>query len=182
MRLLTFMLMSLLLATPALAWDEPDSFRGVPWGASLLELQTVLQRAGEDVDCKRYVPPFGGFCMGFGVKIGPAVVNNMYLFSKDGKFESVRMSFQVVHYPSLRAIFEERYGPPTTTRQEEIQNRMGAKFTNEISTWTGERVVISLRRYGSKVTEGRAQISLKSALERDREESEKAIKKGKEDL
>jgi hypothetical protein len=51
-----------------------------------------------------------------------------------------------------------------------------------VAVWTGERVVIRIQRYSSKITEGSATIVLKEALDKRREETEKAIKKGKEDL
>jgi hypothetical protein len=59
---------------------------------------------------------------------------------------------------------------------------MGAAYLNQIATWTGDRVVIELRRYGSKVDEGRAVISLKEFMDKKREDTEKAIKRGKDDL
>jgi hypothetical protein len=153
--------------TPAFAWDEPDGFRGVPWGASREELQVHLQRAGDTVTCSG-TGMVG--CTSRGLKIGPAVVNAAYFFAPDAdKFEVVYLSFGPTHYKALRAIFEERYGTPS-------------KFTNDTALWVGERVNISLNRHGSKLDQGNALIGLKTAFDRQREESQKAIKKGKDDL
>ena len=41
----------LTLASPALAWNEPDSVGGVQWGATQEDLRGQLQRAGETVRC-----------------------------------------------------------------------------------------------------------------------------------
>ena len=167
------------LVTPALAWDEPDGFRGVPWGASREELRVHLQRTGVSVTCGGKV--LG--CTGPQLSIGPASVRAYYLFAPDAdKFEVVLLTFAPAHYAALRTIFEERYGAPSRVHEQTMQSQMGAKFTNETALWVGERVTISLSRYGSKLDQGRAVIGLKAALERQREESEKALKKGKDGL
>lgn len=36
-------------ASPALAWNEPDSFRGVPWGTSQEETKAALQKARDAI-------------------------------------------------------------------------------------------------------------------------------------
>ena len=37
----------LTLATPALAWNEPDNISGVRWGATQEDLRVQFQRVGE---------------------------------------------------------------------------------------------------------------------------------------
>jgi hypothetical protein len=92
------------------------------------------------------------------------------------------LHFKPAQYDVLRVIFADRYGQPSAIRNEELKTRIGAAYTNQVATWTGDRVVIELRRYGSKVDEGRAVISLKEVFDKGREETERAIKKGKDDL
>ena len=115
--------------------------------------------------------------------IGPVNVLAIYRFTPGAdKLEQVLLSFDPTHYETLLTIFKERYGAPSSVQERTVQNRMGAKFTNESAIWNGERVTITLSRYGSKLDKGLAGISLKAAHERQREESEKALKKGKDDL
>lgn len=74
----------LALVTPTLAWDEPDGFRGVPWGASREELRVHVQRAGDTVTC-------GGRVLGCAsphLSIGPVPVRATYVFAPGAdKFE-----------------------------------------------------------------------------------------------
>jgi hypothetical protein len=160
----------------AAAWDEPDNFRGVPWGTSSTEARTLLESSGEKTDC------FGRrACVTARAKAGPAPVSITYMFDDD-KFTMAMLTFTPTHYEALRTIFSDRYGPSSAIRDEQLKTRMGVAYTNQVATWAGERVVIELRRYGNKVDQGRAVISLKEALDKKREETDKAIKKGKDDL
>src|SRR5712691_4873660 len=63
-------------ATPALAWDEPASVRGVPWGADRSAALAILQKAGEAPKCD--VPRF---CRTNQVMIGSTPTMVMYQFS-----------------------------------------------------------------------------------------------------
>jgi hypothetical protein len=177
MRIVLVVIAALLLAAPGSAWNEPDSFRGVPWGVSQADALALLQKAGEKVSC--YLP---SLCNTTQVMIGPVPTQIGYGFGKENKFEMAMLSFIPGHYENMKAIFVERYGAPSSTMQQPVKNRMGATFTNEIAIWAGERVVISLSRFGSKLDESRAVISLKSAVDSGAEEKKKAITKGKDDL
>ena len=168
-----------LLGTYALAWNEPDGFRGVPWGSSREELRLHFQQAGDDVTC--VATALG--CNSPRLSIGPVPVRAFYLFTPGAdKFEVALLTFASTHYAALRTIFQERYGAPSNVREKPLQDRTGATVTNETALWVGERVTISLSRYGSKLDQGRAWIGLKAALDRHIEESQKALKKGKDDL
>ena len=150
----------LTLATPALAWNEPDNVGGVPWGATQEDLRVQLQRAGEAVWCDS-----PELCVSLRASFGSLPVNITYIFPKDGKFEMAILTFSPTDYRKLRAVFIERYGEPVSARTE-THGSGCAKATNEIVMWSGERVVIDLRRFGSK-NEGRATIMLKALRDRD---------------
>ena len=49
-------LFALALASVALAFDEPESFRGVPWGASEEQLRTTLGLTVGEHSCHE-IPP-----------------------------------------------------------------------------------------------------------------------------
>jgi hypothetical protein len=169
-----------ILAVPAFAWEEPDKFRGVPWGATMQEAQTILKAAGDECS-DRYAPPRS--CSVYRAKVGPVLgVNIVFQFGKANAFERAILFFPASQYVVLRGIFVDRYGPPTATKEETLQNRLGGTFTNEILEWSGERVSIMVRHYGSKVDTGHALIALKTVVDRESEEAEKARKRGKDDL
>ena len=167
------------LACPVFGWEEPDKFRGVPWGATLEEARALLKAAGDE--CSDLSPK--GRCYVHRAKIGPvSPVSILFTFGKSNAFERAMLSFPVSQYAAVRAIFMDRYGTPTSTKEETLQNRFGAKFTNEIVEWSGERVYIGLRRYGSELDKGGGIIGLKAALEHESEDRQKALKRGKDDL
>ena len=150
----------LTLATPALAWNEPDGVGGVRWGATQADLLIQLQRAGETVTCDS-----PGTCVSRRATFGSVPVDIMYIFPTDGKLEMAIVTFKPAEYRKLRDAFVERYGAPMLARKEK-DGRGCAQTTNEIAEWLGERVLIDLRQFNSK-NEGRATIMLKALRERD---------------
>ena len=161
----------LTFATPALAWNEPDSIGGVQWGATQEDLRVQLQRAGQTVRCDSPEA-----CVSLRTSFGSVPVDIMYVFPKDGKLEMAIVTFRPAEYGKLRAVFVERYGAPMLARKEKSGVGCG-ETTNDIAEWSGERVVIDLRRLSSK-NEGRATIMLKALRDRgtvdaDREQEPK---------
>jgi hypothetical protein len=163
---LALALLLTLATTPALAWNEPDSISGVQWGATQEDLRVQLQRAGETVRCDS-----PEMCVSLGVSFGSVPVDILYLFPKDGKLEMAIIRFKPAEYRKLRDVFVERYGAPMLARRE-TSGRGCAQVVNEIAVWSGERIVMDLRRFNSK-TEGRATIMLKTLRERDTEKEQK---------
>jgi hypothetical protein len=158
---LALALLVLTLATPALAWNEPDSIGGVPWGATQEDLRVQLQRAGQTVRCTS-----PELCISRRASFGQVPVDVTYLFPKDGKLEMAIITFRSVDYRKLHAVFVEQYGAPMLTREELYGHGCAEEAINEIVEWSGERVVIDLRHFSSK-KEGRATIMLKALRERD---------------
>ena len=111
---------------------------------------------------KRYGATHRSFelCVSLRTSFGSVPVNITYFFPKDGKLEMAIVTFKPVDYRWLHAVFVERYGAPMLARKETSGLRCG-EITNDIAEWSGERVVIDLRRFGSK-DEGRATIMLKA--------------------
>ena len=89
-------------------------------------------------------------------------------------FESVFMSFEPDQFESILDVFKTKYGKTVDIKEYEIQNRMGAKFSQKEVFWKNKDRVIHLTRYGNKIDEGIA--SFQSI-----EESQKDIEKQKEE-
>ena len=83
--------------------------------------------------------------------IGSIRVFTVIEFETDG-MDTVMLGFASEKYDEMKNTFLERYGPPTQTETQPVQNRMGASFLNESLTWTGNVVKIRLEKYGSKIT------------------------------
>jgi hypothetical protein len=158
----------------ASAWNEPDGFRGVPWESSEAAFRERIkvwscstpsdQRLGERLCIDNFT-------------LGSVPVRGGYYFRAD-RFVSALLTFSAKDFPAIEGIFLERYGAPTSTTEQALQNRMGAQFENQVHLWLGDRVRIRLAKYGSKVTDGLVTIMLKTEAERFEKGSEEERKKG----
>jgi hypothetical protein len=147
-----FFLSSILFASEQ--WQEPEGFRAVKWGASIMELQSILgitstaNPYGERI--KTYIKARE--------TLGPAEVRYDYGFLDD-KFASVRINLASRDFDHIRSIFVTRYGEPHTRSEEKVQTRGGAVFMNEILRWKGPTIKIELRKFSGTVTEGSGTIA-----------------------
>jgi hypothetical protein len=155
---------------------DPDSFRGVPWRASEEETKKIHAERGEYLSCVA-----GRICYDSAAGIGPVRAHISFSF-QDGQFTHALITFKPESFATLRRIFVERYGEPTSETEEPYQTKGGIKTTNPIVRWVGQRVWIEIRGYGGKITEGRASLMLRDEIDKGVREREKAIQKGKGDL
>jgi hypothetical protein len=72
------------------------------------------------------------------------------------------LTFKPDDYGKVRAALVQRYGMPTSTRLEPQRIPGCGMRKNDIAQWSGDRVVVNLRRFISQ-NEGRATIMLKGA-------------------
>jgi hypothetical protein len=157
---------------------DPESFRGIPWRASEDETKKIYAAKGEYLSC---AGTSSRACWESNASIGPVPARITYSF-KDDQFTHALITFKPDDYPTLRKIFIERYGKPTTETDEPYQTKGGVKTTNPIARWIGQRIWIEIRGYGGKITEGRASLILKEEIDKGVREREQAIQKGKGDL
>ena len=160
-----------LLVAPVGAWDEPAAFRDIPWGSP----PSFVKEKLPDLVCTK-------LCVGY-LAIGQVRgVLTRIEFETGGGMDYVYLSFPSASFYQIKVAFVERYGEPTAQRSQDVQNRMGARFENEILEWNGEKVIINLQKYSSNLTDSRATIQTvegrRARLERFREK----VKEGKKDL
>lgn len=86
--------------------------------------------------------------------LGSAHVAERYSFDDQGRLIEVSVAFPAADYEEIRELFEEKYGPPTSRREKQVRNHLGATFTNELSEWRGERMVISMAAFGADLASG----------------------------
>jgi hypothetical protein len=150
------------VVSSALAFKEPDGFRGVPWGASEGALRDKLGEASAHGDqwigCETYPAEdrWRGdrYCTG-AFPLGNVTVTARYSFRSD-RFVRVALVFPSRDFERIAAIFTERYGPPT-------------RRDRDILGWVGKATAVSLHRYLSGASGGFASITTQAeAQEGDR--------------
>ena len=99
----------------------------------------------------------------------------------ESKLGQVSFSFKPQDFETLKEIFIERYGKPTSAGHEPYKTQGGAESTNEILIWKGPHSFIDLRRYGSRITEASAMMGTNEsseAVSKKRDEQIKDAAKG----
>lgn len=74
-------------------------------------------------------------------------------------------------YERLLAAFKEKYGAPTSEKTEEIQNKMGAVFQNNVSQWVKGKERLTIKKYGSKLDMMSLVLASEDFLETERNSS-----------
>jgi hypothetical protein len=165
--------------TSSLAFNEPDGFRGITWKSS----EANVNAKWPGLSCyPSSSPPSDRTCSSdTPISIGDIPVLPLLGF-RSNEFSYVMFSFDEAKFRIMERIFTERYGPPTRQNQREEQNRMGARYMNEMRHWIGPTVSITLQRYGSKLTEGLASFVPTSMAQDMAKQIEATANKGAGDL
>ena len=155
-------LLVLTLINGASAFEDPDGFRGLPWGASEEQMRTNVGGWCEDyLSTDRWA---GDRHCKIELAIGGIGVWARYTFRAD-KFVCVNLTFPSKDFEQLVAIFVERYGPPTSTTDEPYKTQGGLQSTNRSLKWTGRTMMITIQRYGGHITEGSASLGTRADLQ-----------------
>ena len=166
-------------ASSVLAFDEPDGFRGVPWGATEEKVRAVVSVMGCD-DIEAAMRWSGDRQCTAKFDLAGMPVGTVYTFRGD-RFIRVSLHFASSDFERIAAIFRERYGPPTDLKEEPFTTQGGLAATNETAMWDGPTVVIRLRRFLSRIDRGSASLRLLTDLQestRLRNEQTKGAAKG----
>ena len=168
-----------LVAAPTLAWDEPDSFLGIKWGDAPEAGQAAIKERNGRTDCKAgtYVGGPQTHCFAW-LNLGTVPLSGNLRFTTEG-FVWAFGGFPSNQYTALRAMFVEKYGEPTSTKEAELSNRVGGRFTNESLVWHGDKVIIRLSRYGSKITDGLFEVITRAEDDKRTERMKALQQKGK---
>jgi len=136
----------LLLAAPAIAWNEPETFRGVPWGASEATVRSQIPSAACTATKGAL---FGERICSSSFTVGDVPTKGLLWF-RSGGFVGVTFSFDPKRFVTIEAAFKERYGPPTNTKTEPGKTGGGVEFVNIEHEWQGAKAYISLRKYAGR--------------------------------
>lgn len=134
----------------AAAWPkEPVAVFGIPLGGEMKDED--LRDCGGIYDPSQQYPVavcalkkgmFGG-----DVLIAHIPIDSMedgVVQRKDFVVKSLMVNAKHENYRDVKAVLIERYGRPTSTKKETLQNGYGAKFSSEVLHWQGERVSLTL--------------------------------------
>ena len=140
---------------------EPEGYKDFKWGMTFDEIARLLG--------KWPTPSSETQGMHFKDSIGSVGVEVFLAFSEpvkpESKLDSVSLSFKPKDYETLKEIFIQRYGKPTSSQQEPYKTQGGAESTNETLMWKGPHSFINLSRYGSRITDGSAMMGTNESLE-----------------
>lgn len=163
---------------PVLAFQEPDGFQGAKWGESEAVVRTKLGVEPPTSVSPGRLPPRDWACHDYTaenrwlgdryctvwVTIGDIRLPATPVFRGD-KFVSVSFAFPEHRFSVMEGAFLERFGPPTSTKEDVIRTRAGVEYLNRTHRWIGPTVEVTLSRYGSRVTSSSASYHLRSDLE-----------------
>lgn len=172
-----------LLAPDAEAFYEPDGFRGIRWGTSLVEAQKILKDlyskrvlVGDEPSCNSAQAsgrfPDSEVCVA-NTEIDSVRVRLYFEFHED-RFVSVTVLSTPTSYATLKRGFISRYGSPTRTDKKQ---KIGpfSEYTSEELLWEGPTVQIKLSQHVGGPTYTVAVIALRSELARQEAEQKKPM-------
>jgi hypothetical protein len=184
---------------PPIIPREPIEFRGIPLGSG----ENVVTEKFPELSCYPRNSPFAdrycyvqSECHGYKYDdykghsdclANPAKVWNyggyksdVYVWFINNALVRVSISFHVNLYQRILGALVTKYGKPDDTKTEEVQNKMGAKFDNEISSWNVSGVTLTINKYGDDLTKSSVLYSLDSSIqdmaERRKKENEATAK------
>lgn len=70
-----------------------------------------------------------------------------FLERRDFVVKSLLLTALHTNYQDVRAVLIARYGPPTSSGMEVLQDEAGSKFSSEVLRWQGQRVALTLREH-----------------------------------
>ena len=147
------------IKTPDNTWpQEPTAFRGIPWGSSEKDAKAITNTNFRCFNNQTEMSVGTERICNASFMLDPVGMTVLLIFS-DGKFVSTVGDFNSDDYTTVRTVFVEKYGPPTTTSNSAVKTRMGVEYQQEQLTWVGPNIHIKLSRFGSEATEGSFIIS-----------------------
>ncbi|KWZ53273.1 hypothetical protein WK57_30260 [Burkholderia ubonensis] len=149
-------------------WDrEPDGFLGIKFGAPLSVQQCPKQTIANQtfVDFGR-LKTIDGLCIDGDSSYGQlwntpelGLEYRVWVTGNDGAPTSFLLKSAPKDFDALSAAFISRYGPPTNRATSAAQTIGGASFRNVTLQWRGERVRITMQKYGDRVDQSETSVA-----------------------
>jgi hypothetical protein len=172
----------LLFPVFASAWNEPEGFMIYKWGMSEAQVKEILLNKYS----KTFYP---GDSISVGEYIGDVHVYILFSFitsqppdAQESKLGKMTLNFETKDFRSLKAIFLERYGTPTSARSATFTNAFGANLTGDVLEWKGKITTILLNQYGRRLDNGFCVLISKEMQEKEAAEESRKAKEGAKGL
>lgn len=128
---------------------EPAAVFGIPLGGEMKD-EDLRDCGGIQDPSKEY--PVAVCALKKGMFGGDVLIAHIPIDSMDEGIverqnfvvKSVMVTAKHENYRDVKAVLMERYGKPSATAKETLQNGYGAKFSSEILRWQGRRVSLTL--------------------------------------
>jgi hypothetical protein len=154
MKSLLVVLFSLALSAPVHAFNEPDSFMGIKFWRELGESIPQCKRSRSEHEADRricFYPEENGSHKLKYVDLGFGLLSFVDAYTVDNKFAKLNISFGTTYYPTVVAIFKERYDKPTKVLAVPWTNRLGGSVPNEVLLWEGQKISIVISQRSDRV-------------------------------
>jgi hypothetical protein len=186
-RAVVTILIALSLPASALAFEEPDGFKGARWGQSEGHVRAALaiDPRGEVVfDC--YAIPVASKHIGdrscrASAAVGTIPVRVTTVFRAD-RLIHISFAFDVRHFDQMEASFIGRFGEPEPIKESIVKSGAGVEYVNRTLSWRGQTVWVTLRKYAGTVKDSSASYTLLSDLEVSEKLKREGAGRGAEDL
>lgn len=168
---------ALLLYTGSAAAQGID-FKGVQIGASEAEVLYRLPTAS----CK----PSGSaiaerVCSTFTDSFGGARATFLF-FIDGGKTSGMMVSVDEKEFDNIVRALVAKYGAATDTQAPIVENRMGAKFTNDTFTWMRGEDVLTARRFATTLSRSSFSVTNRKSIEQFKERKKEETDNRAKDL
>lgn len=160
--------------------QEPTTFRGVPFGASLEETKGKIDLSNETGfdtrgkwSCIPMYDATATLCVGPTFELPQVtILDTDFIFDNKLGLVEVELTSSDVQYDGLKELFISRYGP-AMARRNYTMTKDGTKYENETLTWTGNKVSIRLDRYTNKSEASIFNRKWKADIDRAQKEAER---------
>jgi hypothetical protein len=148
---------------------EPTELKGIDFTASIEQAKAKNKFSGCSKDPKDH--EFEA-CLMMPAEVRKGLDIRFSCHYRNGKLERILTRFPVADYEELRDLFIAEYGRPSIQTQGSIQNKMGAKFDQERTTWIGKVITIQIDRYSDYLEEGIATYVFTDTVKANPQEEE----------
>lgn len=173
-------------------WNEPTSFRGIPFGEDLRSHLPHCKSVNWEKDCRNEPVPVSptvseraglpsdveSFALFFRDPLGSVRPEQTQALQWRRRLVSIQFVFPTKDFPELLAMFKQKYGAPSSLETQPWQSKGGVKLESHTATWTGERLAISLVSLAGKVDEGQVVFAVRDWINQIAAISRQAVQRG----
>jgi hypothetical protein len=101
---------------------------------------------------------------------------------RDGELHGVFLRMTREGAAQMLDMLTSRFGPPTSVKVEDYQNKLGAQYSGKVFLWEGKLVRMELSEIGTRVTESSFELVTREYEAREKAEQDSKAVKFKDNL